>query len=193
MPYLVPHSPNARTLSFSEFVGQVDAEHLSEVEITPSELIGILKPKQGNKNARPEFIRATRLPGIEETSLLKDLESHHIKIVGKMQSSHPFLSLLVAWLPFLLLMGLMVYGTWRGRQAMGQLQLGKNRAKVYDQTAKTRVTFSDVAGIDESQAELEEVVDFLKHPNKYRLWVIKNASERVSCWFRPAVTMVKTA
>lgn len=49
----------------------------------------------------------------------------------------------------------------------GPLQFGKNRAKIYDQTSKTRVTFSDVAGIDEAKAELQEVTDFLKHPEKY--------------------------
>ncbi|HZQ52670.1 MAG TPA: ATP-dependent zinc metalloprotease FtsH [Bryobacteraceae bacterium] len=168
LPYLVPHSSPARTVSFSDFLSEINAGHLSQVEITPSELVGMVKPPAGKKNAQPQFITATRLPGIDETPLLKDLETHQVKIVGKMQTSHPFLSLMVAWLPFLLLIGLMGWGMWRSRQAMGQIQFGKNRAKIYDQTSKTRVTFADVAGIDEAKAELQEVVDFLKHPGKYR-------------------------
>lgn len=169
LPYAIPHAPIAKTVSFSEFLAAIDADHLSEVEITPSELIGTLKVPKGKKNAKPQFITATRLPDMDERPLLNELEAHHVKISGKMQSSHPFVSLLIAWLPFLLLMGLMGYGVWRSKRAMaGPLQFGRNRAKIYDQTARTRVTFADVAGIDEAKTELQEVVDFLKHPEKYR-------------------------
>jgi cell division protease FtsH len=168
LPYVMPREPGARTVSFSDFMAQVNGDHISQVEITPTEFIGMLKPEPGKKNAQPAFITATRLPGIDDTSLLRTLEAHHVTIAGKMQSSHPFLSVLAGWLPLLLFMAFIGYGMWRGRQAMGQLQLGKNRAKIYDQTTRTRVTFADVAGIDESKAELEEVVDFLKHPEKYR-------------------------
>ncbi len=169
LPYLAPRARANRNVSFSDFVAAVDADHLSQVEITPSELIGMLRSQPGKKNAQPQFITATRLPGIDETALLKDLEAHHLKIMGKTQSSHPFLSLLIAWLPLLLFMGWMGYVMLRSKKTMGgPLQFGKNRAKIYDQTTRTRVTFADVAGIDESKAELEEVVDFLKHPEKYR-------------------------
>lgn len=167
-PYFLPHSFGARTVPFSDFLKEIDAGHLSEVEITPTELIGTVKPPPAKKVVKPTFITATRLPGIEETPLLKDLELHHVKIDGKTQSSHPLLSLFAGWLPFLLLIALMGYFMWRSKQAMGQLRFGKNRAKIYDQTTRTRVTFADVAGIDESKVELEEVVDFLKHPEKYR-------------------------
>ncbi|HWF46751.1 MAG TPA: ATP-dependent zinc metalloprotease FtsH [Bryobacteraceae bacterium] len=168
LPYFVPRSSTARMVAYSDFLSEVDANHLSQVQITPTELIGMVKPPKGKEKAPPEYITATRLPDINQTQLLNDLEAHHIKIVGKMESSHPFLTLFVAWLPFLFLLGLMGYMLWRGRQAMGQIQFGKNRARIYDQTTRTKVTFNDVAGIDESKAELEEVVDFLKHPDKYR-------------------------
>ena len=169
-PYLAPRSPSTREVSYSDFLTAVDADHLAQVEITPTELIGTEKPPPGKKSAPTQTLTATRLPDIEPTPLLNDLQTHHVKIVGKIQSSHPLLGALIAWLPFLLLFGLMGYGMWRSRQAMmgGPLQLGKNRAKIYDQTTRTRVTFSDVAGIDEAKAELQEVVDFLKHPEKYR-------------------------
>ena len=169
LPYFQSQAPATRTVSFSDFLAAIDANRLSQVEITPTELIGTLKSQPGKKKAEPELIMATRLPGMGEAPLLSDLEAHKVKIAGKMESSHPFLSLLIAWLPFFLLMLLMGYGMWRGRQAMGgPLQFGKNRAKIYDQTGRTRVTFGDVAGIDESKAELQEIVDFLRHPGKYR-------------------------
>ena len=168
LPYFAPRSSSARTVAYSDFLSEIDVGHLSQVQITPTELIGMVKPPKGKEKAPAEYITAIRLPDVEQTPLISDLESHHVKIVGKMESSHPFLGLLIAWLPFLFLFGLMGYFLWRGRQAMGQLQFGKNRAKIYDQTTRTKVTFDDVAGIDESKAELEEVVDFLKHPEKYR-------------------------
>ena len=169
LPYVAQRSPTAQTVPFSDFRAAVDADQLSQVEITPESLIGTRKAQPGKQNRPPQLITATRLPGIDETSLVKELEAHHVRVIGKMQSSHPFLSFLIAWLPFLLLMGFMMYGIWRGRQAMGgPLQFGKNRAKIYDQSTRERVTFADVAGIDEAKAELQEVVDFLKHPGKYR-------------------------
>jgi cell division protease FtsH len=169
LPYMQSRSSAPRTVSFSDFLAEIDADHLNQVEITPTELVGTLKPQQGKKNAQAQFITATRLPSIDETPLLKDLEARRVKIVGKMQSSHPFLSMLIVWLPFLLFVGFMWYGVRRARHGMGgALQFGKNRAKIYDQTTRTRVTFADVAGIDEAKAELQEVVDFLRHPDKYR-------------------------
>lgn len=168
LPYAQWRSPAVRTVSYSDFLVQIDGDHLTQVEITPSELIGKVKPEK-NKKSAPQMISATRLPGIDNTQLLKELEAHHVKIAGKMESAHPFFSLLIAWLPLLLLIGLMFYGMWRSRRAMGgPLQFGRSRAKIYDQTTQTRVTFADVAGIDESKAELQEEVDFLKHPEKYR-------------------------
>ena len=133
LPYVAQRSPTAQTVPFSDFRAAVDADQLSQVEITPESLIGTRKAQPGKQNQPPQLITATRLPGIDETSLVKELEAHHVRVIGKMQSSHPFLSFLIAWLPFLLLMGFMMYGIWRGRQAMGgPLQFGKNRAKIYD-------------------------------------------------------------
>jgi cell division protease FtsH len=169
LPYARTRPAATKAVSYSDFLAEVDGDHVSQVEITPTELIGTLKPKPGNKKAPTEVITATRLPGVQDTPLLKDLQAHHVKIVGKMESSHPFLSLLIGWLPLLLFMGFMMYAFWRSRQAMrGPMQFGKNRAKIYDQTSSTPVTFADVAGIDEAKGELQEVVDFLKHPEKYR-------------------------
>jgi cell division protease FtsH len=171
LPYFAPRSSPSKNVSYTDFLSEVDGDHVSQVIITPSELIGTLKAAPGNKKQAPEVILATRLPEVENTPLLQDLQAHHVKIIGRAQSEHPFLSLFLAWFPFLLLMALMAWGMWRSRQMMsggGPLQFGKNRAKIYDQTTRIPVTFADVAGIDEARVELREVVDFLKHPEKYR-------------------------
>lgn len=83
------------------------------------------------------------------------------------------LSQLLPWLPMLLIIGLMVYssrqmqGGGKGGMGGGPLGLGKSKARMF-QEKKVKITFEDVAGIDEAKAELEEVVDFLKSPQKFQ-------------------------
>jgi cell division protease FtsH len=80
-------------------------------------------------------------------------------------------TLLLSFGPTLLLIGIFFWISTRAASAMGgsggPFGLGRSRAKRYDQEAQARITFADVAGIDEAKAELEEIVDFLKDPAKY--------------------------
>jgi cell division protease FtsH len=158
--------PPSWQLSYSDFVHEIEADHLQRVVITPTQLIGFPKPDQFKHHPAPAMIVATRLPEIDESALLKDLEQHHVTVSGEMSSGPGIGSLLLAWLPFLLMMAAIGYGAWRTRQAIGPLRFGK-RTKIYDQSDQ-KVTFADVAGIDEARGELQEIVDFLKHPAKYR-------------------------
>ncbi len=170
LPSLVPVGSwfpalTSRNVSFTEFVNELRADHLERVEITPNEFIGMLKAPPNRSGG--QVITATRLPGIDETPLLKEMEAHHVTVAGHMDASHPFLAGLLAWLPFLLLIGMSAYGAWRTRRAMGPLQFG-SRAKIYDRSKQMPVTFADVAGIDEAKAELQEIVEFLRSPDRYR-------------------------
>ncbi len=171
LPYMLPLGhwfPRvvSRTVPFTEFVAELRADHLQQVEITPEQFIGVRKT-ESNRDAT-EIITATRLPGIDETPLLKEFEAHHVTVVGHVAPSHSFWSSFFAWLPFLILIGMSGYGAWRTRRMMGPLQFGNNRAKIYDRSNNMPVTFADVAGIDEAKAELEEIVDFLRNPERYR-------------------------
>jgi cell division protease FtsH len=171
LPYLLPlgnwfPALTSRNVSFTEFVNELRADRLERVEITPNEFIGVLKAPE--KHSGGQVITATRLPGIDETPLLKEMEAHHVTVAGHMDTSHPFLSGLLAWLPFLLLIAMSAYGAWRTRRAMGPLQFGGSHAKIYDRSKQMPVTFADVAGIDEAKAELQEIVDFLRSPDRYR-------------------------
>ncbi len=173
MPYVLPlgrWAPPAspRRVAFSDFISEVRADHISEVEIRATEFVGTIKNSRTQPSG-PNVILATRLPGIDESPVLKELEAHHVKIVGRIDTPNPFWSWLVAWAPFLMLIGLSGWGAWKTRQAVGgPLQFGRNRAKIYDRSSQMPVTFADVAGIDEAKAELREIVDFLRNPAKYR-------------------------
>jgi cell division protease FtsH len=172
-PYLLPFrqwtQPAApRRVAFSDFVSEIRSGRISQVEIRTTEFVGLVK-NSGAQPSRPEVIIATRLPGIDESPILKELEAHHIKIAGRIDTPSPIWSWLVAWAPFLILIGLSAWGAWKTRQAIGgPLQFGRNRAKIYDRSNQMPVTFADVAGIDEAKAELREIVDFLRNPEKYR-------------------------
>ena len=116
-------------------------------------------------------IVATRIPGIDNRALLQELRAKGVKITGKMQENSVWLDLLISWLlPLALLFLVFGYAMKRFRQSggAGPLTLGKNKAKIHDQLSDIRITFADVAGVEEAKEELVEVVDFLRHPQKYQ-------------------------
>ncbi len=161
--------PQPRRLSYSEFLAEVRAGRLAEVNITATELIGLLK-EEARKQRGAKLITATRLPGIDETPLVKELEGQNVKLTGTIQVRSWWTELILSWLfPLALLFLFYGYGMWRVGQGPGSpLSLGRSRAKIRDESAANDVKFADVAGVDEAKAELIEIVDFLKNPQKYQ-------------------------
>jgi cell division protease FtsH len=164
---LMPPAPKA--VSYSEFMAAVREGQIAEVSIGETELLGTLKDEAAKSHGNKTLL-ASRLPNIEETALLKELDARQVKYAGHYQPRSWWRDLLVAWLlPLLLIFLFYGVGMWRLSQGgAGPLTFGKNRAKIYDQSSQAKVTFDDVAGVDESEAELVEVVDFLKNPQKYQ-------------------------
>ncbi len=163
--------PGPKEVPYSEFLAQVQAGHLAEVQITEKKLVGVLKEEKtaSGKAPGPQILTAARLPGMDETAVLKELEAHGVKFSGKTESSWGWLYVLASWvLPLVFLAWIYRVGMQRMGQAGGPLTFGKNRAKIHDESERNKVTFADVAGVDEAKAELVEVVDFLKHPKKYQ-------------------------
>ncbi len=158
-----------KEVSYSEFLSEIRAGHLSDVQITERELIGVLKEDASKPpQARKASIKATRLPGVDESQLLKELEAHPVKFGGRIEQASWIWGAL-AWL-FPLLFIVLIYGVGMRRiaQGSGPLTFGKNRAKIHDESTRAQVTFDDVAGVDEAKLELEEIVDFLRQPAKYQ-------------------------
>jgi cell division protease FtsH len=157
-------APAPKQLSYSEFVTRVLAGNVDSVKVTSSELIAWVPD---NKSGTKESISTPRLPSMDESWLIKELRDKDVQIVAESQTQNSWTGPLF-WLLAMLM--LVFFFSWAARSRMGQsgfTSVGKSRAKIYDEYRHSDVTFADVAGVDEAEAELIEIVDFLKNPQKY--------------------------
>ncbi|MFN8592909.1 MAG: ATP-dependent zinc metalloprotease FtsH [Thermomicrobiales bacterium] len=107
------------------------------------------------------------LPPVENVALLPLLQEHNVTVRAESDGSNLLSSLLVAFLPFLLILGLIVFmGRQMSRGQQNVFGFGRSRARQHD-PERPQVTFADVAGEEEAKQELTEVVDFLRNPAKY--------------------------
>src|SRR6059058_3143070 len=116
---------------------------------------------------------ATTLPAFVDPGLEKFLIDHHVEISARPieEERSPIATLIYGFGPALLLIGLYVWmfrrAAKQGGGMAGLMGIGQSKARRYDQATDTKVTFNDVAGIDEAEHELAEIVDFLRDPAKY--------------------------
>ncbi|MCZ6727487.1 MAG: ATP-dependent metallopeptidase FtsH/Yme1/Tma family protein, partial [Acidobacteria bacterium] len=151
-------------LTFTEFLAHVERDRVAEVEIRGQNLSGAFKESERFPDGG-EF--TTYLPP-EYPELISQLREADVQIRAAEPKSNPLLQFLFTWAPFLLIIGLWVF-FMRQMQSGGNkaLSFGKSRAKLLTNSSK-KVTFADVAGIDEAKEELSEVVEFLKEPSKFQ-------------------------
>jgi cell division protease FtsH len=155
-----------KPIPMSELVALVRDGKLVEAQVRETEIVAELQPEGDQK---PQRVVATRLPGVEENALVADLLAKGVKLSGHVERTSWLETFLLAWLlPIGLLAAIWFFLMRRLQGARGgPLSIGKNKARIYDASQAGRVTFDDVAGVDEAEAELVEVVDFLKNPQKY--------------------------
>jgi cell division protease FtsH len=149
-------------LAYSEFVTQLKDGNVDAIAIGANVIQGTLKKPL--PDGRKEFV-TTRV----DPELAKDLEKYNVKFTGVVENT--FFKDLLGWVvPTLLFFGIWFFVVRRmqerGGLGAGLLSIGKSKAKVYVET-EVKVTFEDVAGVDEAKDELREVVGFLKDPQKY--------------------------
>ena len=147
------------TIPYSEFQTLLNQDKIDKVWIEQNRIEGTLK--QPEKNGLKQFVTTRVAP-----DLAAELGKHHVTYTGEIPS--PWLADLLSWvLPAVIYVGLWMFVIRRfGQGAGGLMAIGKSRAKIYVET-DTKVSFTDVAGVDEAKAELKEVVDFLKNPKAY--------------------------
>jgi cell division protease FtsH len=144
-------------VSYTEFLGMVNAGQVSEVTIQGQEIIVTDMNRKRFKVYAPE-----------DNDLIRRLEDKGVIIKAKPPAESPwYMSVLVSWFPMMILIGVWIFFMRQMQSGGGKaMSFGKSRARLMtDQSAK--VTFEDVAGIDEAKEELGEIVEFLKDPKKF--------------------------
>src|SRR5881296_2796066 len=145
-------------VKFSEFVSKVEQSDVREVTIRGNYINGLFKDGRPFKTYMVEY-----------PDLVKVLRERNVQIEAKPPDENPwYITFLVTWGPFILFLGLWFF-LMRQMQIGGNkaLSFGRSRARLLTEDRK-KVTFSDVAGIDEAKEEVVEIIEFLKDPHKFQ-------------------------
>ena len=147
-----------KPVSFSEFMSAVDAGTVARVTITGNEITGV--------NKANENIRTYAPPQYE--GLANRLIERGVQVTAREPTTSPWAALLYSWAPILLMIGFWIF-FMRQMQSGGNkaLSFGKSKAKL-SSSAQKKVTFKDVAGVDEAKDELQEIIEFLREPQKFQ-------------------------
>jgi cell division protease FtsH len=150
---------SSQDISFSQLLTEVDQNHVRDVVIQGPEIHGTFTNGSSFQTYAPN-----------DPTLVSRLYNGKVSITAKPPGDNVpwFVSLLVSWLPFIALIGVWIFLSRQMQGGAGKaMGFGKSRAKMLTE-AHGRVTFEDVAGVDEAKQDLQEIVEFLRDPGKYQ-------------------------
>ncbi len=158
-------SPKVNNVSYTQFKNLVKEFKINSVVISTNQLKGFEKRQDGKQEPLfPEMIYRT--PRVDDRNLVEFLEGNNVDIIA--ENENTFLKMLLSWVvPALIFVGIWMFVIKKmGQAGPGMMTLGKHKAKIVAQT-DLGVDFNSVAGQDEAKQELEEVIEFLKTPEKF--------------------------
>ncbi len=154
-------------LAYSELIESIEAGEVSEIEISADGMTAEVKLKNEN------FVKQVNIPSIDNLmdNLQESMSAGSVTVTEKSESIWVFiLSLLTPFgilIIFLIFWAIFMSGGQGNNSGSKTMSFGKSRARMMNPTDKNKVTFDDVAGVDEEKEELEEIVEFLKNPKKF--------------------------
>jgi cell division protease FtsH len=145
------------TQIFSDFMGHVEKGQVTEVTIQGENISGKLADGKTFKTYMPK-----------DAQIMPLLREKNVRISAKPAEDSPwYMNVLISWFPMLLLIGIWIFFMRQMQSGGGKaMAFGKSKARLVTDKSK-KVTFADVAGVDEAKAELEEVIEFLREPKKF--------------------------
>jgi cell division protease FtsH len=159
-------NPRAETqdIPYSDFLTQVENNTVAQVKISAT-LPATIKGKRRDGSA------LTTTAPIEDPELMKTLRSHSVEVQQEPQDNSSTLwRMLIDWIPFLIFIGLLIYFMRQmqaGAGGRGAMSFGRSRARLQGED-QVKITFADVAGVDEAKDEVQELVEFLRDPSKFQ-------------------------
>jgi cell division protease FtsH len=186
-------APPSRTISYTQFKQMVQQGRVAELTMKGNEITGKFRQTQAEKEknqnsgadekksifqifqknkSRPEFFKTVK-PALEDPELLPLLEKNNVTIHAETTKRSWWTTLLISFLPWILILGLFFYASKKMQERMGGGKGGgifgfaKSKAKLFDKKS-IDVTYRDVAGLDNAKKELQEVKEYLKNPSKFQ-------------------------
>ena len=148
-------------MSYSEFMQNVQQNQVQDVVISGRNINGTLQTGTRFSTYSPET---------DNSAMIGDLMKHGVKINAKPVEQSIWTQIFISWFPFLLIIGLWIFFMRQmqgGGGGRGALSFGKSRARMLGED-QVKVTFNDVAGVDEAKEEVSELVEFLRDPGKFQ-------------------------